>query len=454
MLGNKASAWVCESRNHVKILGMLVGLGATSCGAEADSVDPAENVAQTSLAETSHVFGGNWACPSGSACEDIYNVDIPADTDVTLTVLNTTSTIRLGLYEGGNPAVSGSSRNSLTGTFTSDRRCSPRPATDKVTVRVPTANRYQLVIGRDPIGSTSDGKGTYNVSVDANRSFTRQSPTLTSVVTNKSTQCLFTYDAANVWSCGNSACQDTYDLSVFPGTKLTLALAPPRAVPRMAVFGQFSSLAGTNLLTGRTVDRKCKGAGQTDSTSLIAADGGIYHVVFGRDSVATGGEGYSATIQSSDTAFIPAVTQTQNDAVSQQAGALCGYSFVKNASWSCASGSCQNTYDFDSSLSTRVDVSVTNVTGSSRTRESLVNNNRTTNSLNGLTNDRQCAGPNGSDSVSSPTLATGRQRVSVGHHNAGSGNYTATISTPDVPLVPRGQTVTNGTPFFATTSCP
>lgn len=272
------------------------------------------------------------------------------------------------------------------------------------------------------------------------------------------------FTVSSGWSCAiGVSCQDVYDLTLPASSRVTVAVASVSgaSVVRLAAFSPGMALSGKNLMTGRSVDRRCGGQDASDAVTIRAVGAGVYRIAVARDWGASAGASGTYTLTVTTDKGIFAQAQTVNDASSGHASTQCGYTFTAAASWNCASGvSCQDVYDFETLAPTTVTVSVTAVTGFSVVRLAAFDGSSvsTTNRFNGRLTDRECAGQNDSDAATTPSLPLGQHRFAVGRDwgsSAGaSGTYMVTITTSNVPLVEGGATLNDSPSAFGTTSCP
>jgi hypothetical protein len=104
----------------------------------------------------------SWTCADTVNCQDVYDVELAADTEVTLRVTEVTgpSVVRLALYAPGEPL---GGLNILTNS-TNDRMCALANASDSITSTTTIAGTYRVAVGRD-WGYSSGATGTYVLDV-------------------------------------------------------------------------------------------------------------------------------------------------------------------------------------------------------------------------------------------------------------------------------------------------
>jgi hypothetical protein len=105
----------------------------------------------------SHVVSGGWDCALGESCQDVFDLDLPVRSDVTIlhTDITGNSVSRLGIFAGGNLAGD----NLLTGSQ-DDLECEGQNI-DQTGGPISVAEgEYALTVGRD-WGSSAGFSGTY-----------------------------------------------------------------------------------------------------------------------------------------------------------------------------------------------------------------------------------------------------------------------------------------------------
>jgi hypothetical protein len=140
--------------------------GSSSIDAPAGAVDAPSSADAPSTPDapagtTTFTMDGEWHCSVGVDCEDVYDFDIPASSQVTIAITKVTmaSVARTGLFAG----------NATTGTnlwnSTATDVCAPNNAQDVDLDAGPVtigAGHYRLTVGRD-WGFSGDANGTYTV---------------------------------------------------------------------------------------------------------------------------------------------------------------------------------------------------------------------------------------------------------------------------------------------------
>jgi hypothetical protein len=263
-------------------------------------------VAALEAAAPTLLFTGGWNCAIGVSCQDVYEVVLPQDTDVTLSISNVTgaSVVRAAVF-GPGEALSGT--NLLTGSNL-DSLCSPSqnsPVT--LSFRATTTGVHRIAIGRD--WNTSAGaSGTYRFVMTANRSMTSNGQTLNDVASEATgTACGLKFTAAGAWSCAiGQVCGDVYEFEVFTDTPLNITVfnVTGASVVRLALLGDASSI---NRLNGGSGDMMCSGQNaDATATSLGALQPGIYRLTVGRDwNTSAGASGtYSLRVEAPKTVIV------------------------------------------------------------------------------------------------------------------------------------------------------
>lgn len=266
------------------------------------------------------------------------------------------------------------------------------------------------------------------------------------------------------WECElGETCQDVYDLTLPANSVVSIAVTglSGGSVARLGVFAPGSALSGVNLLTGLAMDRECQGQDVSDAVQFRTGAAGSYRIAAARDWGSSNGFDGAYTLVVSAESGVEVEGQTVDDEPSGAVGSQCGYTYTVDGSWNCELGeSCQDVFDFETFVGTRVTVEVSNLTGASVPRLAVFEGAdlSTTNRLNGLTSDRECVGQDTDDSDESSSLSLGLHRWAVGRDwgsSAGTdGTYTATLTTEDAPLIILGQTSDDTPSLLATTSCP
>lgn len=269
---------------------------------------------------------------------------------------------------------------------------------------------------------------------------------------------------SGTWSCAlGETCQDVYDVTLPAESVVSLAVTSltGASVPRLGVFAPGAALSGTNLLTGLTMDRECKGQNESDVVQFRTGAAGTYRVAVARDWGSSAGFDGSYTFVVTTEEGAEVEGQSVDDGATASTGSQCGYTFIVTGDWDCANSvSCQDVYDFETIVPTNVTVAVSDLTGNSVPRLAVFDGTdlSSTNRLNQSTSDRECVGQDTDDSALSGALPLGLHRWAVGRDwgsSAGaSGTYTATLTTDDAPLIIVGATSDDTPSLLATTSCP
>ena len=266
------------------------------------------------------------------------------------------------------------------------------------------------------------------------------------------------------WNCASGvSCVDVYDFTFAANSDITIAVTAVTgaSVLRLGAYNPGVTISGANLLTGPAADRMCVGQNTSDTVLYRAVGAGTHRIGIGRDWGSSAGASGTYTLTVSSSAAMTYLGASANDVAAGTAATRCGYIATFSSGWTCASGvSCQDTYSFDSLVSTTATVAATAITGASVVRQAVFNGTAvtTTNQLNGMLTDRRCVGQNINDTATSAALPAGGHLFAIGRDwgsSAGaSGTYTYTITTPNAPLVPRGQITNDTASAFATTTCP
>jgi hypothetical protein len=128
-----------------------------------------------------------WLCADTVNCQDVYDLVLAENTNLTVSVTQVTgpSVVRLAVYEPGIPL---GGLNLLTGT-SNDRRCALANAADAVEALAVPAGTYRIAIGRD-WGFSSGASGTYTLDVTTDKALTPAGQTVNDQATQAmATQC-------------------------------------------------------------------------------------------------------------------------------------------------------------------------------------------------------------------------------------------------------------------------
>jgi hypothetical protein len=103
-----------------------------------------------------------WTCANAENCQDVYDIVLEANTELTIRVTQVTgpSVLRLAAYAPGVPLGGTNLLNSTT----NERRCSLANAADFVVVDTFDAGTYRVGVGRD-WGFSSGANGSYTLDV-------------------------------------------------------------------------------------------------------------------------------------------------------------------------------------------------------------------------------------------------------------------------------------------------
>jgi hypothetical protein len=232
-----------------------------------------------------HDVDSGWDCQSGESCQDVYEFDLPAGAQVTVTVSNVTgaSVPLLAVYTPGT-ALSGT--NTLTN-VANDRMCVGQDESDSVVFTTAVAGVHSFAVGRD-WGASAGAAGTYSFQIASDIGLVPGAQTVDDQDSLAAgTQCLWTAVVDSGWDCGSGEnCQDVYDIDLPAGVNLTIAATniTGASVARAAVFEPGVGLDGTNLLTGASADYGCGPQNADLVTPPVAiASAGTHQVAIGRD---------------------------------------------------------------------------------------------------------------------------------------------------------------------------
>lgn len=369
------------------------------------------------------VVGGSWDCELGETCQDLWEVQLVAGSEVTLSVFDVTgnSVPRLAVF---GPGVAPDGTNLLTGT-NFDRECVGQDGDDVATFTALAGGAYTVAVGRD-WGSSAGFGGTYTLGVSSDiaaQGIALVADDVPSQAAGSACQGADTIlDLAETWECQYpESCQDVYELELNAGTTLTVAVSDVTggSVPRLALFAPGEPWNGTNLLTGTNRDRECVGQDADDGfVDLAIEQTGTYALAVGRDwgsSVGFTG-GYALRVTSSG----PVLAQLVSDDLdSEAAGSVCsGTDVVRSGTWDCDLGeSCMDVFDVEVEAGTQLSLDVFDVTGNSVPRLAIFGPGEPlggTNLITGENLDRECVGQDASDSAG-PVLAAigGTYRVAI-----------------------------------------
>jgi hypothetical protein len=103
---------------------------------------------------------GAWTCGVGISCQDVYDVEIEAGSELSITVTNVTgaSVARLALFA---PGVALSGVNLLTGSA-NDLSCAAQNGDENIVLTVAATGVYRLAVARD-WGASAGATGTYRI---------------------------------------------------------------------------------------------------------------------------------------------------------------------------------------------------------------------------------------------------------------------------------------------------
>jgi hypothetical protein len=226
---------------------------------------------------------------SVSKCQNVWDLDVPAATNVTLTVGSAGAGADMGLSLFA-PGVPLDGMNLFTGR-SGERSCVGQGQQDTSTVFVPTAGRYRFVVTFLAFTSQPGvATGNYTVGFGGNQPLIMRGRTVTNGpgTATRGSICEYRFEPADTWLCpGNLPCQDVFDFHAANAANITVGVnaMPSRAFRvRLGVFG--SSVSGLNLLNMKFSDRQCAAAGALDSAVSMAVRG-RFRAAFGREAVST-----------------------------------------------------------------------------------------------------------------------------------------------------------------------
>jgi hypothetical protein len=129
----------------------------------------------------------SWVCADAVSCQDVYDVVLVENTELTVLVTQVTgpSVVRLAVYGPGQPL---GGNNLVTGT-PNERQCALANAADSSTVLAAQPGTYRVAITRD-WGFSSGATGTYTLDLTADKPLTFASQTVDDQPTQATaTQC-------------------------------------------------------------------------------------------------------------------------------------------------------------------------------------------------------------------------------------------------------------------------
>ncbi len=232
-----------------------------------------------------HDVDGGWDCQIGDSCQDVYEIDLPADAQVTFSVTNVTG-FSVPLLAVFTPGTALSETNVLTN-VPNDRSCVGQDQSDSVTFTTADAGVYAFAVGRD-WGSSAGAAGTYSLQISSDLGFVPGAQTVDDEDSLAAgTQCLWSIAIDGGWDCAiGENCQDVYDFDLPAGVSLSLSATnvTGASVARAAVFAPGVALDGTNLLTATNADFGCGPQNQNlVAPPIDTTVEGTHRVAIGRD---------------------------------------------------------------------------------------------------------------------------------------------------------------------------
>jgi hypothetical protein len=299
------------------------GGGCTGTGTCTVTLTAATTVTATFTTTTFAVSDG-WNCASGVSCQDVYDVALAANSDVTIAVTGVTgaSVLRLGAFA---PGVALSEANLLTG-LASDRQCVGQNTSDGVTFRAVSAGVYRIAVARD-WGSSAGASGTYVLTVTSTQPLTAGGQTAGDAPSGAAgSNCGYLYTVSTGWNCASGvSCQDVFDFEALATTTFTVSATSVTgaSVVRLAVFNG-TALNTTNQLNGNLADRRCAAQNASDAATSASLTAGLKRVAVGRDWGSSAGASgtYTITITTPNVPLVPG-GQAVNDAASAFAAITC-----------------------------------------------------------------------------------------------------------------------------------
>lgn len=400
--------------------------------------------------EPTHEEAGSWTCLSGQSCQDVYDVQLTAGTELMIDVTDVTgsSVVRLAVFP---PGVGLNGNNLLTaGTF--DSECEGQNQDVSTSVVATTTGTYRVAVGRD-WGSSAGATGGYNLLLSADPGLDFLGRTVNDQNSQATgSRCGFLTTVNSDWTClSGQSCQDVYDFAATAGDEITFTVGglTGASVDLLALYAPGAALSTRNLLTGTTADRECGGQNVGDTTSTwIPHTTGTYRLAVGRDWGSSAGATGSYRLDVSSRAAPITLTQTVNNVASLQPATQCGFTWTESGSWVCGSGvSCQDVFDVPAVAGGSLTVTHGGLTGASVSRLAVFAPGVAlsgANLLTGNTTDQECGGQLVTQ-IGGPVGTTdGTYRVGVGRDwgsSAGNtGNYTVSFA------------YTGGYPFITATA--
>lgn len=336
------------------------------------------------------VVNGSWSCEEDTTCQDVWEVDLPGSSDVTIKVRDVSgdSVLRLGAFA---PNSRPGGVNVLVGR-NKDLACWAPDEDAERTFRAPERGTWRIVVGRD--GSSDGMFGAYTLEVESKRGVTLGDEPLRDDEPSLAvgTRCGNEYTFEAAWDCNaDESCQDVYEVTLDRGALLDLQITElgEDSAAGLALYEPGDRSGDTNLLTNTRNDRVCDGAGDNVvAPPFEITDDGTYTVTATRDADSSSGARGRYTIAIGADAFFDKPEPQSNDVRTAAPGTQCDWSFSAAADWSCnPDESCQDVYEIGLTEGSSIGAIVRNVTGSSVVRAALFDPGAKLSGINRYTDD-------------------------------------------------------------------
>lgn len=380
------------------------------------------------------VTNASWTCKDGVTCQDVWEVDLPGATDVTVKVTDVSgdSVVRLAAFA---PDSRPGGVNVLVGR-NKDLACWGVDEPAEASFRAPERGTWRIVVGRDDAGS--DGMfGAYTLEVVSTEGLTMGDAPFQDDAPSQAVgaRCGNEYQFESGWRCRKGeSCQDSYSVELEAGTLLDLEITdlPKSSTAGLGLYGPGNATGDTNLLTNTRNERVCTAAGESlVAPPLLVEQSGRYTVTATRRADLSTGETGSYAIAIGADAFFERPQPDDQDLRTAAPGVQCDWSFDTSAGWACPiDETCQDVFEIELLAGTSVSAVVRNVTGNSVVSAGLFppgEGRGGTNAYTDDTTDYACFGPSKEAPLPIYDVASdGMHELTIGRDGAASTGTTGT----------------------------